>query len=138
MDAYVDTNIFVYVALKHPTYGGSCKEILADIWKRRINAYCSFLVPIEILGSIAEIDRDIAAGALTAFFSLPINLIAMDERLIHEAADIMRQADVTYAAVHAAAMKRHGLDTVITEDVEHWKKIRNIKIIRPLEYMKSK
>ncbi len=50
MSYYVDTNIFDYSALAHPTYGKACKCIIDDIQNRKIKAYCGFLVPIELLG----------------------------------------------------------------------------------------
>lgn len=131
---YIDTNIFDYSALAHPVYGEACKHIIEDIQNRKIEAYCSFLVPIELLGSLARIDREKAAIALTAFFSLPINMIQVDEWVLQRAASVMRDSGVSYDAVHAACMNTKGLDTIITEDVADWKKIRNVKIIRPLEY----
>ena len=56
MSYYLDTNIFVYSALAHPVYGKSCKQIIDDIQNQKIKAYCSFLVPIELLGALAKID----------------------------------------------------------------------------------
>jgi predicted nucleic acid-binding protein len=48
----------------------------------------------------------------------------------------MLDSGVSYDSVHAACMRRKGLDTIITEDVTDWKKIKNTRIIRPLEYEK--
>lgn len=137
MSFYIDTNIFDYSALAHPVYGKFCKRIIDDIQKGKIRAYCGFLVPIELLGSLAEIDAEKAAIAVAAFFSLPINMIQIDEWILRDAASIMFQSGVGYDSIHAACMRRKGLDTVITEDVKHWSKIQNIKIIRPAEYVGS-
>lgn len=131
---YIDTNIFDYVALKHPKYGQSCKKILDDVLEGKIEAYCSQLVPIEILGSLAKIDAEIAAGAVKAFYSFPINHIIVTENIMIEAIDIIQDTGITYDAVHAAAMKTQNINTVITEDVNHWSRIKGISIIRPLEY----
>ncbi len=136
--AYIDTNIFDYVALKHPKYGLACKRITDDVRDGKLKAYCSLLVPMEILGSLARVDREITAGAVLAFFSFPIEMILIDERLVREASEIMLKTGVSYDSIHAAAMRRRGLKTVITEDVEHWKKITDINIIRPLDYEKTK
>jgi predicted nucleic acid-binding protein len=122
------------VALKHPKYGLPCKKVLDDIVDGRLKAYCSHLVPIEILGSLARVDPEIAAGAILAFFSFPIEMIPLTERVIREASKITLETGVTYDAVHAAAMKSEGLETIITEDVDHWSRIEGLKIIRPLEY----
>jgi predicted nucleic acid-binding protein len=133
---YIDTNIFDYCALAHPVYGKACKHIVDDIQNEKIEAYCSFLVPIELLGSLARINTEKAAIAMAAFFSLPISMIQIDERILHDAATIMLDSGVSYDSIHAACMRRNGLDTIITEDTKDWKKIKNVKIIRPLEYQR--
>ena len=136
MSYYIDTNIFDYSALAHPMYGTACKSIIDDIQNEKIKAYCGFLVPIELLGSLARINAEKARIAVAAFFSLPISMIQIDEEVLHEAGKIMSDSGVSYDSIHAACMKRKGLDTIITEDVTDWKKIKGIRIIRPLEYEK--
>jgi len=131
---YIDTNIFDYSALAHPVYGKACKHIIDDVQNGKIEAYCSFLVPIELLGSLARIDAEKAAIAVAAFFSLPISMIQIDEWILQEAASIMLDSGISYDSIHAACMRRNGLDTIITEDAKDWKKIKSVKIIRPLEY----
>lgn len=137
MSYYIDTNIFVYSALAHPVYGEACKKIIDDIQNQKINAYCGFLVPIELLGALARIDPKKAALALEAFFSLPIKMIPIDERTLKDAAKLTIASGVSYDCVHAACMHNKGLDKIITEDATDWKKIKNFKIIRPLEYKKT-
>jgi len=133
---YIDTNIFDYSALAHPVYGEACKQIIDDVQNKKIEAYCGFLVPIELLGSLAKINPEKAAVAVQIFFSLPINLIQIDEQILGDAAGIMVESGVSYDSVHAACMQREGLDTIITEDIADWKKIKRVKIIRPLQYKK--
>jgi predicted nucleic acid-binding protein len=133
---YIDTNIFDYSALAHPVYGKACKHIIDDIQNEKIEAHCSFLVPIELLGSLAQIDMEKASIAVAAFFSLPMNMIQIDEWIIRDATSIMLESGVSYDSIHAACMRRRGLDTIITEDIKHWKKIKNMKIVRPLDYQK--
>jgi predicted nucleic acid-binding protein len=136
MSFYVDTNIFVYSALAHPTYGKACKCIIDDIQNEKIKAYCGFLVPIELLGSLVRIDAEKAGIAVAAFFSLPISMIQIDEEVLHNAAKIMLESNVSYDSIHAACMRRKGLETIITEDFTDWKKIKNTHIVRPFEYEK--
>ena len=136
MSFYIDTNIFDYSALAHPVYGKACKHIIDDIQNEKIKAYCSFLVPIELLGSLARIDAEKAAIAVAAFFSLPISMIQIDEWVLQDAASIMLDSGISYDSIHAACMRRAGLDTIITEDAKDWKKVKNVKIIRPLEYQR--
>ncbi|MBM5805626.1 MAG: type II toxin-antitoxin system VapC family toxin [Candidatus Verstraetearchaeota archaeon] len=133
--AYIDTNIFDYVALKHPVYGKACKRITDDIRDRKIEAHCSYLVPIEILGSLTKVDPEIAAGAVLALLSFPINMIPIDEAVLRRASSIMVEFGTTYDAVHAAAMEAEGLATIITEDVGHWGRPKHLKVIRPQKYL---
>ncbi|MCW4002379.1 MAG: type II toxin-antitoxin system VapC family toxin [Candidatus Bathyarchaeota archaeon] len=137
MNYYVDTNIFVYSALAHPVYGKTCKQIIDDIQNLKIKAYCGFLVPIELLGALARLDPKKAAVAVEAFFSLPINMIPIEERTLQDAAKLTLESGVSYDCVHAACMQSKGLDTIISEDVTDWKKIKKFKIIRPFEYKKT-
>jgi predicted nucleic acid-binding protein len=136
--AYVDTNIFDYVALRHPKYGKACKNIMDDIRDEVFEAYCSYLVPIEILGSLARVDRKIAHGAIQAFFSFPIKMINVDESLLKKASEIIAETGLTYDSIHAAAMSLAGLDTVITEDTEHWKKVKDLRVVSPEDYTNIK
>jgi len=134
LSLYIDTNIFDYSALAHPVYGKACKHIIDDIQNEKIEAYCSFLVSIELLGSLAQIDTQKASIAVAAFFSLPISMIQIDEWILRDAASIMLESGISYNSIYASCMRRKGIDTIITEDTKQWKKIKNIKIIRPLEY----
>jgi len=56
-----------------------------------------------MLGSLSRIDPKKAAIAVATFFSLPINMIPVDESVIHEAAGIMVDSGVSYDAIHALA-----------------------------------
>jgi len=61
-------------------------------------------------------------------------MITITERVIREASEITLETGLTYDAVHAAAMKSESLKTIITEDIDHWSRVKGLKIIRPLEY----
>jgi len=131
---YIDTNIFDYVALRHEVYGKACKEILDDV-SSLLDAHCSFLVPIELVGSLSEISPEIAFKALSAFFAFKIKLIEINKNLLSVAGKIMHTTKIDgYDAIHAAAMKKENIKIIITENYKDFKKIPKIKIIRPLEY----
>ena len=135
---YIDTNIFDYVALRHEVYGEACKEILDDIGGL-LDASCSFLVPIELLGSLSEINLEIAFKALTAFFAFKLNLIDMNADVLIGASRIMAKTKINgYDAVHASSMTREGIKTIITENYKDFRKIPKIEIIRPLDYKRWK
>lgn len=135
---YIDTNIFDYVALKHEIYGRACKEILDDVGIL-LNACCSFLVPIELLGFLSQINQQTAYKALLAFFAFKINLIEIDKNLLFLANEIMKKSGLDgYDAVHAAAMKKENIKIIITENYKDFKKVSNVKIVRPRDYKRWK
>lgn len=135
---YIDTNIFDYVALRHEVYGEACKEILDDIGVS-LDASCSFLVPIELLGSLSEISTEIAFKALAAFFAFKLNLIDITPNVLTEASKIMEKTKINgYDAVHASSMKKEGIKTVITQNYKDFKKIQEIEVVKPLDYQKWK
>lgn len=136
--AYIDTNIFDYVALRNVTYGRACKEILDDIGTF-LEGSCSFLVPVEILGSLSEISTKTAAKALLAFFSFKLNLTEIDEKLILNASKMTQKDKINgYDAVHVAAMRKEKIKTIITENYDDFKRVKGIEIVRPLDYQKWK
>ena len=131
---YIDTNIFDYVVLKHQTYGKACKEILDDIGVF-LEVYCSFLIPIEIFGSLSEISFTIGAKAIQGFFAFNLHLIEITKNLLLNAAKISEKSKINgYDAIHAAAMKEAKVKIIITENYRDFKKIKGIQIVRPLEY----
>lgn len=133
---YIDTNIFDYVILRNEKYGEACKSILDDIGNG-IEAVCSFQVPIELLGSISQVDPLLGYNGLQGFFSFKIRIVEVSERLLLHAALISKQTGISgYDAVHVATMKQEGLDVIITENYKDFKKISDIKIVRPLDYGK--
>lgn len=151
MSAYIDTNIYDYVALKHPRYGVACKQILEDVAEGRLEGHGSLLVAIEILGSLSEITPEIAKGALEAYFSLPIRAAPLHQHVIENASEIAVKTNVSYDAIHAAAMCASKVSTIITEDIAHWDRIRRrwpslktkmdldmITVVRPLAYQRWK
>ena len=133
-EAYLDTNIFDYAALRNPTYGEACRDILEGIDKE-FSATCSFLVPIEILGSLSRKGIQVAQGTLIGFFSFNLKIVSISQAIITEAAEIPKKTGINgYDAIHAATMKNEGLTTIITENYSDFEKIRGIRVIRPHDY----
>ena len=130
---YIDTNIFVYSALAHPKYGRACKRIIDDIQDKKLESCCSYLVPIELLGSIAKIDPKKVGISIEAFFSLPIEMIKINKEMINLSADIAYKYDMSYDSIHVASMLYSGVNSIITED-SHFRRAKEIKVIRPLDY----
>ena len=71
---------------------------------------------------------------ISRILPLPINMIQNDEPIAEDAASTMLESGAGYASIHAAYMSQKGLNQIITEDTKDWKRIKNINIIKPLEY----
>lgn len=132
--AYLDTNIFDYVALEDPKYGTACKNILLDI-DSHFSATCSFQVPVEMLGSLSALNPTVAIGAVNAFMSLNIKVVPVSNEILLEAIKIISETGLEgYDAIHAATMKTERINTIITENYKDFKKVKWLRIIRPLDY----
>jgi predicted nucleic acid-binding protein len=132
--AYVDTNIFDYVILKNEKYSKACKTILEGIGTR-FDAVCSIQVPIELLGSTSAVNTMLAHDGLLGFFSFNLRVVGVSEKLLFSAASISKETGISgYDAIHVATMVQEGIRTIITENYKDFKKIKNIEIIRPLDY----
>ena len=132
--AYVDTNIFDYVVMRDTRYGAACRRVLQGIGSK-FDAVCSFQVPAEILGSLSTIDHRLAQEALIGFFSYPIKLVEISQKLLSEAASISVETKISgYDAIHVAAMRQENVHTIITENYKDFHKVKDIEVIRPHEY----
>jgi len=120
---YIDTNIFVYVALKHPDFYDSCLEVLEMLVEGHFKGCGSNFVVFELFGSLARLNPLAAYEAVKAYLQLPITLLELDDRALEYARDIAERVRVTYDAIHAGLMARHGIEVVVTEDLRDWLKI---------------
>jgi len=128
--AYIDTNIYIYVAIRNVKYFDLCKEILRDIMRGRVEAYGSSLVAIEILGSLSKIDPYIANETLKSYISMPIKNLKITEEILLIAAYLNMQVNLRYDAIHVALAIKNNIPNIITNDVNNFKKIKdNFNII---------
>jgi len=86
---------------------------------------------------LSKLDPKKAGFAVELFFSLPINMIQIDEKTLQTAAEITAKSGVAYDSVHAACMCAKSLDTVVAEDVKDWRRIGGFRILRSLDYRKN-
>ncbi len=123
---YIDTNIFVYVAIKHPEFYAACREVLEALVNEEYIGYGSYLVLFELFGSLSRISVEAAYEAATVYLDLPLHVLRMDRETLLLARDIAKLSRTTYDAVHAALVARNGVQVVVTEDVSDWGKIASI------------
>ena len=109
----------MYAVLHHPQYG--CAEILRDAARDLFEAYGSLLVTMELLGALSKIDPA-ASRAVKDYFLLMPRVLDLTEEAIKLACLINEIVNVRYDSVHLALMLLNQVETVITNDVDDWRR----------------
>ncbi|WP_261310023.1 type II toxin-antitoxin system VapC family toxin [Saccharolobus shibatae] len=121
--AYIDTNIFIYVALKNLDFYNICYKVLDMLISGEFKGLGSYLVLFELFGSLSKIDVKAAYEAVNSYLDLPITILETNRDTFSHAKEIAELSGVTYDALHAALVSQNGIEVVITEDVNDWSKI---------------
>jgi uncharacterized protein len=117
---YVDSNVFFYAKILDGVYGKSCSNILRMIASDELKASTSALVPIEVANAMRKygLSKDVATE-IRAIFSLGMEVYGIEAADAQEAAEIFSGAKIgPYDCLHAAVMRRMGLDEIISADKE--------------------
>ncbi|RLE68942.1 MAG: VapC-like toxin [Thermoprotei archaeon] len=123
---YIDTNIFIYVAVRHPDFYTACREVLEALVEEEYAGYGSQLVLFELFGSLSKVSVEAAYEASMAYLDLPLRILHVDRRTLLLARDVAELSHATYDAVHAALAARGGVQVVVTEDLDNWGRIASI------------
>lgn len=121
--AYIDTNIFIYVALKHPDFHRECYSILEALVKGEYIGFGSHLILFELFGSLSKLSYEAAYEAASEYLNLPITLLTPNRETLAYAREIAKLSNTTYDSMHAALVAQNKLDIVITEDLSDWRRI---------------
>jgi len=121
--AYIDTNIFIYAIIHHPSYGALCSRILRDLGKGLYKPYGSLLVAIELLGALSKINPSIARKAVELYLALDMAILPLSEEIIDLSSIVNEVINVRYDAIHVALMMLHNVPVIITNDTDDWLKI---------------
>jgi len=124
--AYIDTNIFIYVAINNPDYFKQCRKVLEDLVNGDYEGYGSELVVFELFGSLSKINPIAAYEAVTYYLDLPIKILKTDRSVFQIAREISKESQTSYDAIHAALMMKNNINTIITEDLNDWLRIKKI------------
>jgi len=123
-DAYIDTNIYVYVALRNRAYFEKCRLILRDALSGRLTAYGSPMVVAELLGSLSRVDPVLAREALRAYLAMPLRSLELTQEALLLASLISTVVNVGYDSIHASLILLYGVSSVITNDLDDWLKLK--------------
>lgn len=135
MRIFIDSNIFIYAAQAHPTYGKKCRQILADIEAGSVQAITSSLNISEV-GEVIDrhVSRQAALNVLELVLSLPMDIEPIVKEHAIQALHFFSRHKMNYFdAVFLALMKEKFVTTIISND-NHFAGIDGIKAIKPLEY----
>ena len=72
---YIDTNIFLYVALKHPEFYRRCYEVLEMLVDNVFRGYGSYLIAFELFGALSEINIEAAHEAIASYLDMPLTML---------------------------------------------------------------
>lgn len=123
---YIDTNVFVYVAVRHPDFYTACRDVLEALVEEEYVGYGSHLVLFELFGSLSRVGVEAAYEASMAYLDLPLRMLHLDREALILARDIAKLSHTTYDAVHAALAARGGVQVVVTEDLDDWGRIASV------------
>ncbi len=123
---YIDTNVFIYVALKHPGYYRRCYRVLEMLVEKEFTGYGSSLVVFELFGALSRISVEAAYEAVNSYLDLPLRILKINRETLEYAKEIALYSKTTYDSIHAALVAQNNVEVVVTEDLEDWKKILKI------------
>ena len=63
---YIDTNIYVYVALNNPMFYSKCYNVLSMLVSKEFIGYTSHLVLFELFGALSRISVEAAYVAVNS------------------------------------------------------------------------
>lgn len=126
---YLDSNVLVYHALRHPRFLSKTTQLLNKIDSGEVLG----IVSIQTLGEVYNaVDRELgdpkAFEATAAIISLVNEFIATDLAAFIQARDIAQKHAVSiWDALHVALAVRAGADKIISNDTD-FKKISEITV----------
>ena len=123
---YIDTNIFIYVALKHPRFYEGSRKVLEMLVSEEFKGYGSHFVAFELFGSLSRISVEAAYEAVNAYLDMPITMLHPVRETYEYARLIASLSKTTYDAIHAALIAQHRVEVMATEDLEDWRRILRI------------
>jgi len=153
---YIDTNIFLYSAFKHPAFGDHCREFLIKMDEGEITGYVSDFVLNEIFHKlmVAEVVKKFKKTAKEAVTYIKRNSEVISKlEIVWREMDIIESSNISILegesslfpdfveisriynlmatdAMHASVMKKHGITNIATNDND-FKRVEWLKVWKP-------
>jgi len=118
MTVYIDSNIFIYVALRHPEFGKPCTSLLHKVQQGKFAAATSVMTLCEVHNVVhRHIGKDAAEIVVQSILSLPLRILNLDLHSIHGALHQAREHKLRINdAIHFAAALSVNADAVYSYD----------------------
>ncbi len=119
MDAYVDSNVFIFACASEDAIGEQCAKILDLVARGQIHAITSALTFDELFFKLNKAKGFEAAVTFTeSFLSLPnLTLADANAEVLAEALKLIKQYKLAPRdAIHAATAKLRKVDVLVSDD----------------------
>ncbi len=118
MTVYIDSNIFIYVALRHPEFGEPCKSLLQKVQQGKLAAATSVITLCEVHNEVRKhIGKDAAEIVVQSILSMPLTIFNLDLHSIYGALHQVREHNLKINdAVHFAVALSVKAEAVYSYD----------------------
>jgi len=126
---YVDSNVFVYYAFRHPQYFDRCRRVFEKILSGEMEGAASVQALSEVYNVVRrEKGAEKAFEATAAIMSMPLEFVESDMGIFVQARDIAGRRGLSiWDAMHVASALRAGADKMLTNDRD-FEKIPEIEV----------
>jgi predicted nucleic acid-binding protein len=115
---FIDSNIFLYAVSIGGKKEEKCREFIKKIAKGEQNSTTSVLVLDEVAWVLLERNgRDAALKAWGKIMGIPnLRIVDINASVARLAPEFLKQGLDPRDAIHAATMKAHGIETILSYD----------------------
>ena len=133
---FIDSNVFFYSIIGDSKYGKACSKILLDVSERKIEAFISPLILLEVANSLRKFRVSSIRDRIRAIISLPIHVVDLNRLDIYEGVELAERYNLSpYDATHVVVASRIGVQYILSADKD-FDKVAEVNRIDPLVYNK--
>lgn len=124
MDAYIDSNVFIYATTSEEALGDECGKILDMIARGKIKALTSILSFDELCYKVEKLKGFQAAVSFAENFLAMPNMVFGDANIsvIFKALEVIKQYRLAPRdAIHAATAQTHNVKLLVSDDKDFGK-----------------
>ena len=129
---FIDSNIFMHAISLHGRECGRCRDFIKKIAKGEQNSTTSVLVLDEVVWLVLkDATPEDAAAAWEKILNIPnLKVLDIDRSVARLVPAFLKQGLDPRDAIHAATMKAHGVETILSYD-SHFDSVKGIRRQEP-------